>query len=124
MATRTRSWLPPSLGAGLLWLVLSSCSAPPEPGQSQTKVDDCLRNVNLDRLPALLKHCDAVVEAFREHPQPRNERALLLKLAGKPGGLPRQPQSRGPGERRQTPRRRPDARRDRFAAAQLHPAHH
>ena len=84
MATRTRSWLPPSLGAGLLWLVLSSCSAPPEPGQSQTKVDDCLRNVNLDRLPALLKHCDAVVEAFPEHPQPRNERALLLKLAGKP----------------------------------------
>ena len=25
-----------------------------------------------------------MVEAFPEHPQPRNERALLLKLAGKP----------------------------------------
>ena len=84
MATRTRPWLPPSLGAGLLWIALSSCSAPPEPGESQTRVDDCLRGVNLDRLPALLKHCDAVVEAFPEHPQPRNERALLLKLAGKP----------------------------------------
>ena len=84
MATRTRPWLPPFLGAGLLWLALSSCSAPLEPGESQTRVDDCLRGVNLDRLPALLKHCDAVVEAFPEHPQPRNERALLLKLAGKP----------------------------------------
>ena len=84
MATRTRPWLPPSLGAGLLWIALSSCSAPPEPGAKQTRVDDCLRGVNLDRLPALLKHCDAVVEAFPEHPQPRNERALLLKLAGKP----------------------------------------
>ena len=84
MATRTRPWLPPSLGAGLLWIALSSCTAPPEPGESQTRVDDCLRGVNLDRLPALLKHCDAVVEAFPEHPQPRNERALLLKLAGKP----------------------------------------
>ena len=83
MATRTLPWLPPSLGAGLLWIALSSCSAPPEPGESQTRVDDCLRGVNLDRLPALLKHCDAVVEAFPEHPQPRNERALLLKLAGK-----------------------------------------
>jgi len=84
MATRTRPWLPPTLGAGLLWITLSSCSAPPEPGQRQTQFDDCLRGVNLDRLPALLKHCDAVVEAFPEHPQPRNERALLLKLAGKP----------------------------------------
>ena len=87
MATRTaqgRSWRPPTLGAGLLWIALSSCSAPPEPGESQTRVDDCLRGVHLDRLPALLKHCDAVVEAFPEHPQPRNERALLLKLAGKP----------------------------------------
>ena len=84
MATRTRPWLPPSLGAGLLWIALSSCSAPPEPGESRIRVDDCLRGVNLDRLPALLKHCDAVVEAFPEHPQPRNERALLLKLAGKP----------------------------------------
>ena len=84
MATRTRPWLPPSLGAGWLWIALSSCSAPPEPGESQTRVDDCLRGVNLDRLPALLKHCDAVVEAFPEHPQPRNERALLPKLAGQP----------------------------------------
>ena len=84
MATRTRPWLPPSLGTGLLWIALSSCSAPPEPGESQSRVDDCLRGVNLDRLPALLQHCDAVVEAFPEHPQPRNERALLLKLAGKP----------------------------------------
>ena len=84
MATRIRPWLPPSLGAGLLWIALSSCSAPPEPGESQTRVDDCLRGVNLDRLPALLKHCDAVVEAFPEHPQPRKERALLLKLASKP----------------------------------------
>ena len=56
MATRTRPWLPPSLGAGLLWIALSSCSAPPEPGESQTRVDDCLRGVNLDRLPALLLH--------------------------------------------------------------------
>ncbi len=86
MATRSqgRSWLPPSLGAGLLWIALSSCSSPPEPGETQTRVDDCLRGVNLDRLPALLKHCDAVVEAFPAHPQPRNERALLLKLAGMP----------------------------------------
>ena len=87
MATRTaqgRSWLSPSLGAGLLWFALSSCSAAPEPGESQTRVDDCLRGVNLDRLPALLQRCDAVVEAFPEHPQPRNERSLLLKLAGKP----------------------------------------
>ena len=68
--------------AGLLCFALSSRSAPPEPG-SQTRVDDCLRGVDLDRLPALLSTATPWSRPFPSI-RTRNERALLLKLAGKP----------------------------------------
>ena len=76
--------LPTALGAGLLSLILSSCGGAPEPGENKPQLDDCLRNVDLSQLPAQIQRCNAVVEAFPGHPQPRNERALLLRLAGKP----------------------------------------
>lgn len=73
-----------ALGAGALSLLLGSCAGAPEPGQQKAQLDDCLRNVDLTQLEAQIRRCDAVVEAFPGHPQPRNERALLLRLAGKP----------------------------------------
>ncbi len=76
--------LPTALGAGALSLILSSCGGAPEPGENKPQLDDCLRNVDLSQLPAQIQRCNAVVEAFPGHPQPRNERALLLKLAGQP----------------------------------------
>jgi hypothetical protein len=76
--------LPQALGAGALALLLSSCAGAPEPGENKPQLDDCLRNVDLSQLPEQIRRCDAVVEAFPGHPQPRNERALLLRLAGKP----------------------------------------
>ncbi|MEN9767735.1 MAG: hypothetical protein RLZZ32_1695 [Cyanobacteriota bacterium] len=74
--------LPTALGAGALTLLISSCSGPPEPGQEKPQLDDCLRNVDLSALPALIQRCDAVVKTYPDHPQPLNERALLHKLAG------------------------------------------
>ena len=37
----------------------------------------------MDRLDEAIRGCDAVVAAHPRHPQPRNERALLLSLAGR-----------------------------------------
>lgn len=37
----------------------------------------------MDRLDEAIRRCDAVVAAHPRHPQPRNERALLLSLAGR-----------------------------------------
>ena len=43
---------------------------------------DCLRQVEMKRLKRALERCDGVVEAHPNHPQPRNDRALLLSLTG------------------------------------------
>jgi hypothetical protein len=45
-------------------------------------VGDCLRQVEMKRLKRALERCDGVVEAHPNHPQPRNDRALLLSLSG------------------------------------------
>lgn len=71
-----------SLGLGLL---LSACAAepPPTPEASGPRRDACLKDVVVDRLPEAIQRCDAVVAAHPRQPQPRNERSLLLSLAGR-----------------------------------------
>jgi hypothetical protein len=71
-----------SLGLGLL---LSACApeAPPTPEASGPRRDACLKDVVIDQLPQAIQRCDAVVAAHPRQPQPRNERALLLSLAGR-----------------------------------------
>ena len=68
--------------AFLLLPLLSSCVEEPLPQRKISRYD-CLREVNLDRLPEALQRCDQVVAAFPADPLPLNERFLLHSLAGK-----------------------------------------
>lgn len=72
------------LGAALAGaLLLGGCiSAPVDPTTTRIGLGDCLHQVEMKRLQRALKRCDAVVEAYPKHPQPRNERALLHSLKG------------------------------------------
>jgi hypothetical protein len=64
-------------------LLLGGCiSAPVDPTTTRLGVGDCLRQVEINRLRRALERCDAVVETYPQHPQPRNERALLYSLKG------------------------------------------
>jgi hypothetical protein len=64
-------------------MLLAGCYDPaPDPRSSGPGVDDCLRNVQMDKLTEAIGRCDAVVSAHPNAPQPRNERALLHSLAG------------------------------------------
>jgi hypothetical protein len=66
-----------------LALLLGGCiSAPADPTATQLGVGDCLRQVEIRRLRRALESCDAVVKAYPQQPQPRNERALLYSLMG------------------------------------------
>lgn len=65
-----------------LALVLCACAEEALPERRLT-VDDCLTNVEIDRLDAALQRCDRVVAAFPREPQPLNERFLLHSLQGK-----------------------------------------
>ncbi|MFN7228307.1 MAG: hypothetical protein ACK5UG_04545 [Synechococcaceae cyanobacterium] len=71
--------------AGLLVLALAAtapgCSEAPLPEQ-RLRVDDCLQDVNPDRLQEAIRRCDRVVAAFPREPGPLNERYLLHTLAG------------------------------------------
>jgi hypothetical protein len=66
----------------VLALALSGCAEEALPERRLT-ADDCLTNVEIDRLDAALKRCDRVVAAFPREPQPLNERFLLHSLQGK-----------------------------------------
>jgi hypothetical protein len=67
--------------AALITLLLVSCAEEPLP-QRSLSVDDCLTNVQLDRLDEAIQRCDKVVAAFPGQPQPLNERFLLHWLKG------------------------------------------
>ncbi len=76
--------LPRALAAiGLaLPLLLGGCGEAPLP-QRQVRSDDCLRDLQLDKLADQIARCDQVVARFPNHPGPLNERYLLLSLAGR-----------------------------------------
>ena len=63
--------------------LLGGCvSGPADPTTTLPGLGDCLRQVEIKRLHRAIERCDSVVEAHPNHPQPRNERALLHSLAG------------------------------------------
>ena len=62
-------------------LLLSSCGDGALPERSLRR-DDCLRDVNLEALPQAIRRCNQVVARYPDDPLPRNERSLLLALAG------------------------------------------
>lgn len=62
-------------------LLISGCSEAELP-QRTLRADDCLRQVRLDQLSQAISRCDKVVAQFPSDPAPRNERSLLLALAG------------------------------------------
>ena len=70
-------------------LLLTSCAEADLPERSLRR-DDCLREVQLNQLPAALKRCDKVVAAFPQDPLPRNERSVLLALSGDDKGACRE----------------------------------
>ena len=64
-------------------VLLGGClSGPADPTTTLPGLGDCLRQVEMNRLRRALERCNSVVEAHPNHPQPRNERALLHSLAG------------------------------------------
>lgn len=69
--------------AALLILALGLCSCKEAPlPERKLQVGDCLHRIDLDHLKEALQRCDRVVQAFPQHPQPRNERFLLHALMG------------------------------------------
>ena len=74
-----------SLAALSTGLLLAGCMNTPVAEQRPRGPgpDACLEKVNMDRLDDAIRRCDAAVAAHPRHPQPRNERALLLSLAGR-----------------------------------------
>ncbi|MEB3185223.1 MAG: hypothetical protein VKM97_04990 [Cyanobacteriota bacterium] len=69
------------LVCGLPLLLLCACGEAPLP-ERELRSDDCLRDVQLDKLPEQIRRCDRVVARFPRNPAPLNERYLLLSLAG------------------------------------------
>jgi hypothetical protein len=60
---------------------VAGCVEEPLPRRKITNTD-CLREVDLQRLEAAIKRCDAVVAAFPRDPLPLNERFVLHSLNG------------------------------------------
>lgn len=76
-ATPTRATIAAAL------LLLGGCFSPTEdPTTRLPGIGDCLRQVEMKKLPRAIERCNDVVAAHPRHPQPRNERALLHSLAG------------------------------------------
>jgi hypothetical protein len=65
----------------MLLLGLAACQEAPLP-QRKLQVSDCLHRIEIDHLKEALQRCDRVVQAFPQHPQPRNERFLVHALMG------------------------------------------
>ena len=78
---------PERVTALVLALILAGCAAPPPPPEKAEgpRPDGCLQGVAINKLEKAIRHCDTVVAAHPRLPQPRNERALLLSLAGRNG---------------------------------------
>lgn len=73
-----------AFGPLLSALLLAGCAAAPPPKQSTgPRPEGCLQGVTINKLDRAIRQCDAVVAAHPQLPQPRNERALLLSLAGR-----------------------------------------
>ena len=63
--------------------MLGGCvSGPADPMTAAPGLGDCLRRVQMNDIQQALERCNSVVEAHPNHPQPRNERALLHSQAG------------------------------------------
>ncbi|MFN6340595.1 MAG: hypothetical protein ACK41W_18000 [Cyanobacteriota bacterium] len=74
--TKARRLLPLlSLVAGCLF----GCAEEPLP-QPKLSREDCLRGMDMKKLPEAISRCDAVVAAFPRDPFPLNERFLLHTL--------------------------------------------
>ena len=76
---KRRLLLLPTLG--LSTLLLSSCNEADLP-QRSLQPDDCLREVRIAELQQAISRCNKVVAQYPNDPAPRNERSLLLALAG------------------------------------------
>jgi hypothetical protein len=100
------------LALGALLLV-AGCAEEPLP-QRRLSVDDCLTNVQLDKLKEALQRCDRVVATFPREPQPLNERFLLHTLNGE-----EQAACRDIRQAAQLARRIPAARLDRLLRRDL-----
>ena len=81
--------LPPRGKPRLSALTLISClslagcgAAPVDPTRTTTQPGDCLQGVEYNHLRKAIARCNAVVSAHPNHPQPRNDRALLYSLRG------------------------------------------
>ena len=72
--------------------LLAGCSEADLPERSLQR-DDCLRDVRLEQLQQALTRCNAVVAQYPQDPGPRNERSLLLALAGDDAGACREIES-------------------------------
>lgn len=53
-----------------------------EPSGPSLNPDDCLKAMTLASLPAAIKACDAVIQAYPKNPLPLKDRALLWSLKG------------------------------------------
>lgn len=65
----------------LLALGLAGCSDTESTGP-KLHPDDCLKTMSLAALPAAIKACDAVIQAYPHDPLPLKDRALLWSLKG------------------------------------------
>ena len=78
------AWRPLAQAPLLIALALAGCTAPPPPEKTAgPRPDGCLQGVTINKLDKAIRQCNAVVAAHPQLPQPRNERALLLSLAGR-----------------------------------------
>ena len=84
---RPTTWV--AIAASSIALLLSSCSEAELPQRSVQR-NDCLRDVNLEQLQQALSRCNQVVARYPQDPLPRNERSLLLALAGDDSGACRE----------------------------------
>lgn len=71
--------------SALVALLLAGCGRDPvaEQRPKGPPANGCLQRMTLNKLEKAIRQCNAVVAAHPQDPQPRNERALLLSLAGR-----------------------------------------
>lgn len=84
--TAPRPWRPVLTALGFAFAgLLGACTpeTPPQARRQGPRPDACLQGVTIEKLERAIRQCNAVVKAHPRHPQPRNDRALLLSLAGR-----------------------------------------